>query len=72
MRVQNRSMRIALLRRLAGFVSDDRGQDLIELAIVLAFVALGSTLLCAGAGVRAGNLWAGAGANPADVYTSAY
>ena len=65
-------MHVALVRRMAGFVNDDRGQDLIELAIVLAFVALGSTLLCAGAGVRAGNLWTGADVNAADVYTSAY
>lgn len=37
--------------------ADDRGQDLIEYTLLMAFVALGSAALFIGAGVSVSSIW---------------
>ena len=47
---QNQVMRVGLFHRISEFRRDERGNDLLELALVVAFVLLGSTALYTGAG----------------------
>jgi Flp pilus assembly pilin Flp len=44
---------------LAQFCSDDQGQDLIEYTLLMAFVALASAALFAGAGGSVKGIWSG-------------
>jgi|HubBroStandDraft_4_1064222.scaffolds.fasta_scaffold1626936_1 hypothetical protein len=46
-------MRDGLFHRISEFRRDERGSDLLELALVIAFVLLGSTALYTGADVHA-------------------
>jgi Flp pilus assembly protein TadG len=43
-------MRVGLFHRISEFCRDERGNDLLELALVAAFVLLGSTALYTSAG----------------------
>jgi Flp pilus assembly pilin Flp len=42
---------------LIGFIRDDRGQDLIEYTLLLAFVALASAAIFIGAGTSVSSIW---------------
>ena len=42
---------------LRDFIRDDRGQDLIEYTLLLAFVALASAALFLGAGGKINTIW---------------
>ena len=42
---------------LRGFIRDDRGQDLIEYTLLLAFVALASAAIFIGAGTSVSSIW---------------
>ena len=42
---------------MVGFVRDERGQDLIEYTLLLAFVALASAALFIGAGSAVSGIW---------------
>jgi len=44
-------------RMLRGFIRDDRGQDLIEYTLLLAFVALASAAIFIGAGTSVSSIW---------------
>ena len=48
--MQNQLMRSPLLYRTSAFRRDECGNDLLEFALVIAFVMLGSTALCQDAG----------------------
>ena len=42
---------------MVGFLRDDRGQDLVEYSLLLAFVALASAALFVGAGASIQGIW---------------
>lgn len=45
---------------ISNFVHDERGQDLIEYTLLLAFVALASAALFVGTGGSVGTIWGSA------------
>jgi len=46
-----------LINRLRALVRDDRGQDLIEYALLAALIALASVLAIQAAGTQVNNVW---------------
>jgi Flp pilus assembly pilin Flp len=42
---------------MRNFIADDTGQDLIEYTLLLAFIALGTAALMAGAGDSTQDIW---------------
>ena len=58
----------SLLRR---FLSDERGQDLIEYTLLLAFVCLASAALFISAGGSVGGIWSAANSRLSAANTSA-
>jgi pilus assembly protein Flp/PilA len=46
-----------LINRLRALVRDDRGQDLIEYALLAALIALASVLAISAAGTQVNNVW---------------
>jgi Flp pilus assembly pilin Flp len=45
------------MKRIAQFLHDDQGQDLIEYTLLMAFVALASAALFLGAGGSISGIW---------------
>ena len=56
---------------LKSFLRDDRGQDLIEYTLLLAFVALASAALFVSAGGSINTIWSTANSRLSDAATSA-
>jgi Flp pilus assembly pilin Flp len=50
---------LSLLIRLRSLTRDDRGQDLIEYALLAGLIALGSVALMESAGTSIENIWTG-------------
>ncbi len=48
---------LSLLTRLRALTRDDRGQDLIEYALLAGLIALGSVLLLQNAGTEVSDIW---------------
>ena len=56
---------------MRSFCHDDRGQDLIEYTLLMAFVALASAALFIGAGGSINSIWTAANSHLASAATSA-
>jgi Flp pilus assembly pilin Flp len=50
---------LSLLIRLRALTRDDRGQDLIEYALLAGLIALGSVALMESAGTEISDIWTG-------------
>ena len=48
---------LSLLTRLRALTRDDRGQDLIEYALLAGLIALGSVVLLGQAGTQVASIW---------------
>ena len=48
---------ITMLNQLRAFTADERGQDLVEYTLLLAFVCMVSAALFIGAGQSIGGIW---------------
>ena len=59
------------MKYLMNFLKDERGQDLVEYTLLLAFVALASAALFIGAGGSVSGIWNVANARLAEANTAA-